>query len=699
MKNISRSIVKMRIPILILGILLLIPSALGIVHTRINYDILDYLPAQMDTVKGQNILLDDFGKGGFSLVMVQGMKDKDIVTLKDKMRKVDHVESVIWYDDIMDISVPKEMLPKKYYDAFNKGDTTLMAVFFDTDTSADATMQAIKDIRSLCNKQVYLSGISAVVTDLKDLAEQQEPIYVGLAVLLASIVLAIFMDSLVLPVLFLASIGMAIVWNLGSNYFLGEISYITKALASVLQLAVTMDYSIFLWHSFKENKDANPGNDEEAMADAITKTFTSVLGSSVTTIAGFLALCFMSFTLGKDLGIVMGKGVLLGVIGCITTLPAMILIFDKAIEKTMHKPLMPNMDKIAGFITNHFWIGIVLFLVIVAPSLYGYIKVPLYYDFTGVMPKQLDSTIANNKLENDFKIGSTHMVIADANLKPNKVKEMTDSIKALDGVKFTMALDSVVGTAIPQEVIPKSAEEIVKSGKYQLMLISSEYKPSTTRVNNQITEINSIIKKYDNTAMLIGEAPCTKDLIDVTDTDFKVVNIISIAAIFIIIALVLKSLSLPFILLVVIEFSIFINLGIPYYTGTTLPFIAPICLSTIQLGATVDYAILMTTRYKRERYEGQSKKSAITIALSTSIPSIVVSALGFFAATFGVAVYSNIDIISSLCELMARGALVSMFSVIVVLPAFYMITDKVICNTSIGFKEKRHKAKLAQGMN
>lgn len=691
MKSFGKWIVKHRILVLIVSLFLLIPSVMGALGTRINYDILTYLPKDMDTVKGQDILLEDFGKGAFSLVMVEGMPEKEVTRLKEELEAVEHVDSIVWYDTLFDGAVPMEMLPEKYYDIFNQGDTTLMAVFFDTSTSADETIEAIQEVRRVAGEQCFVSGMSALVTDLKDLCEREEPVYVGLAVLLAVIVLAVFMDSLVLPVLFLASIGMAILYNLGTNVFFGEISYITKALASVLQLGVTMDYSIFLWNSYKEEKQRNGGDREEAMADAIAGTITSVVGSSVTTIAGFIALCFMTFTLGRDLGLVMAKGVLFGVLGCVTTLPALILLFDRLIAKTSHKVLMPNIHGLASGLMKHFQWGLAIFLVLLVPALYGYVNAPLYYDFTGVMPKDMECIIANTKLKDEFDVSSTHMALVDAEMSGKEAAAMLEELEKVDGVKMALGLNSLIGSEIPEEILPDSLREILKTERYQLLLISSEYTVSTDEVNEQIEELNRILKAYDPEGMLIGEAPCTKDLIGVTDRDFKVVDAVSIASIFVIIALVLKSFSLPVILVAVIEFAVFVNLGLPYYTNTELPFIAPICLSTIQLGATVDYAILMTTRYKKERYEGKAKKEAIEIALETSIPSIVVSALSFFAATFGVAVYSNIDMIKSLCSLMARGALVSMVSVIVIMPGMYRVFDGLICRTSKGFKKKEEK--------
>ncbi len=692
MIRLGKGIVRFRIPILILCVLLLVPSVVGMLNVRINYDMLDYLPGDIDTVKGQNILLDDFGKGAFSMVMVEGMKPGEVAALKEKVEQVDHVESVLWYDTLADVTIPMEVLPEKFYNAFNHGDTTLMAVFFDTSTSADDTMEAISAVRSLAGKQCFVSGMSALVADLKELCEREEPIYIGIAVLLSCAVMMLFMDSFLLPILFLLSIGMAIVWNLGSNFFLGEISYITKALASVLQLAVTMDYSIFLWHSYSEQKERFAGDRNRAMAHAISNTISSVLGSSITTVAGFIALCFMTFTLGRDLGIVMAKGVILGVIGCVTVLPALLLLCDKAIEKTRHRSLIPRMDKFAGFVTKRSWIFLIVFVVLLAPALYGYSHTKVYYDLTESLPADMDCILANTKLQEDFSMNSTHMLLVDARMPAKDANAMLREIEDVDGVKMALGLDSVVGVSVPEEILPESILSILKSDRYQLMLVSSEYKVATDAANAQIDAINGILKRYDAGGMLIGEGPLTKDLITITDHDFQVVNILSILSIFLIIAVVLKSISLPVILVAVIEFAIFINLGIPCYTGTSLPFIASICISTIQLGATVDYAILMTTRYKKERFHGKDKKSAVQIALSSSIPSIAVSALGFFAATFGVGLYSDVDMIGALCNLMARGAIVSMLSVIFILPAMFMLFDKVIGATTIGFKPKQPAA-------
>jgi predicted RND superfamily exporter protein len=619
------------------------------------------------------------------------MEPKDISAMKAQVEQIDHVESVIWYDTLMDVTVPMELLPEKYYDAFNRDDETLMAIFFDSSTSSDETIEAITNVRNTVGENCFVTGMSALVTDLKDLCEKEEPIYVGIAVILAVAVMMIFMDSWIIPFLFLASMGTAIIWNLGSNYFLGEISYLTKALSAVLQLAVTMDYSIFLWHSYSEQRRTFDGSKEEAMARAIAATVTSAVGSAVTTIAGFLALCFMSFTLGKDLGIVMAKGVALGVVGCITTLPALILTFDKVIEKTKHKSLLPKGDKLAKFVVKYYPAFIALFLIILVPAINGYNKTETYYDLGESLPQDMEYVIANTKLRNDFDMGSTHMLLVDANMSRKDMKNMMAEMDNVDGVKATLGLSSVVGSLVPEEILPDTISGILKSDKYEILMISSEYKVASDAVNQQVTELNDILKKYDPNGMLIGEAPCTKDLIEVTDHDFKVVNWISIAAIFVIIAVIFKSASVPVLLVAVIEFAIFINLGLPYYTNTSLPFVAPICISTIQLGATVDYAILMTTRYRKERSSGAEKKEAITIALSSSIPSVVVSALGFFGATFGVAVYSEIDMISSMCSLMARGAIISMLAVIFVLPSLLMLLDKIVCTTSAGFKPKNGK--------
>ncbi len=687
----GKGVVKLRIPIFIVALLLLIPSVIGYANTRVNYDILSYLPDEIETMKGQDILVDDFGTGAFSLCVVENMEYKDVAALKSKIEAVDHVKTVIWYDSIADLSIPVEFLPEEITEFFNNGTDTLMAIIFDTSMSSDETMDAIEEVRSVAGEQCFVSGMSAVVTDIKNLANKETPIYVLIAVLLSSLVLAVTMDSFLAPLFFLLSIGMAIVYNLGTNVFMGEISYVTKALSAVLQLGVTMDYSIFLWHSYEENLLRFPGDKERAMAHAISGTITSVIGSSITTVAGFVALCFMSFTLGLDLGVVMAKGVIFGVIACVTILPAMILLFDKAIEKTKHKPLIPDLGRISGFVMKYFWVFLIIFVVLLAPAIYGYTHTDVYYDLAGTLPEDLKSIMANNKLEDEFDMNSTHMILVDSSLPAKEVSAMVDEIDQVEGVKLTVGLDSILGPAFPREMLPDSIREILMNDQYQLLLVNSEYKVASDEVNAQVEAINTIMKKYDENGMLIGEAPCTKDLITITDKDFQVVSAISIGAIVLIIALVLKSFTLPVILVAVIEFAIFINMGIPAYTHTQLPFIASIVIGTIQLGATVDYAILMTNRYKKERHGGAEKREAVRIALSSSIQSIFVSAMSFFAATFGVGMYSNIDMISSLCTLMARGALISMLVVIFILPAMFMIFDRVIMATSVGFRPVKNK--------
>lgn len=682
----SKAVVKFRVPIIIAAVVLMIPALFGMIVTRINYDMLDYLPSDMDTVIGQNELLDEFGKGAFSFIIVEDMPPKDVAALKEKIEQVENVDTVLWYDSILDISIPMELLPDSVYSEFNTENATMMAVFFKTSTSADITMEAIKEVRGIAGEQCFISGMSALVTDLKDLCEQEEPIYVAIAVALACVAMIVFLDNWIVPFIFLASIGIMIVLNLGSNIFMGEISYITKALSAVLQLAVTMDYSIFLWHSYSALRKEYDSN-LDAMADAIHKTFTSVMGSSITTVAGFAALCFMSFTLGRDLGIVMAKGVLLGVIGCVTILPSLILVFDKPLQKTMHRPLIPDMKRMSKNIVKIFPVFVALFVLLIPVSYNGYSKTnnEVYYDMGECLPKDMQYVIANSKLSEDFNIASTHMLLLDADLPSKSVRSMIDEMEKVDGVKYVLGLESVLGSRVPEEILPDSITEILKSDKWELLLINSEYKVASDDVNAQIDSLNTILKKYDKGGMLIGEAPCMKDMIQTTDHDFKVVNTVSILAIFAIIALVEKSVSLPFILIAVIELAIFINLGLPHYLGQSLPFIAPICISTIQLGATVDYAILMTTKYKAERLT-KGKFDAVRTALAASIPSIIVSGMGLFAATFGVALYSDIDMISSMCMLMARGAAISMVCVIIMLPALLMLCDSVIIATTAGMK-------------
>lgn len=691
MQKFGRGVVKLRVPILIVSILLLIPSIFGFLSTRINYDILSYLPSDIETMKGQDIMLDEFGKGGFSLVMLDGMEDKDVEKVKEKIEKVDHVCDVLWYDTLADVSLPKEVLPDDIYDFFNTDNSTMMAVFFDEATSADGSLEAVKEIRSIAGEQCFVSGMSSVVEDIKDLTMQEAPMYVVIAVILTSIILALTMDSFLIPLFFMLSVGMAIVYNMGTNFIQGEISFITEALAAVLQLAVTIDYSIFLWHSYKEEKEKHPGDNKEAMAVAIGKTITSVVSSSITTVAGFLALCFMSYELGMDMGIVMAKGVVIGVICCITVLPSMILVFDKALEKTMHKDLVPSLEKPSKFIIKHHAAFIVLFIVVLIPAVYGQINTNVYYNLTDTLPKDLNSVIANTKLDEEYNMATTHMLLVDADMEPKEVNSMLDEMGKVDGVSFSMSLDTLIGPSIPREIVPDSVTKILKSDKWQLMLVGSEYKVASDEENAQIDELSKILKSYDKDGMLIGEAAATKDLIDITDHDFKVVNIVSIAAIFIIILIALRSVSLPIILVAVIEFAITVNMGVPCFTNTTIPFIASVVIGTIQLGATVDYAILMTTRYKTERNAGKDKHEAVTIALTTSMKSIMVSALGFFASTFGVGVYSSVDMISQLCTLMSRGAIISMITVICILPSMLMLFDKVIINTTMGMKKKENK--------
>lgn len=693
----SKAVVRGRVAILILAVLLMIPAVFGMLETRINYDMLNYLPDDMDTVIGQNALLEDFGKGAFSFIVVENMPEKDVAALQEKLESVEHVETVLWYNSLMDTSIPMQLLPDKLYDAFNTGDATMMAVFFDTATSADETMDAIREIRSIAGKQCFVSGMSALVTDLKDLCEQEEPIYVAIAVVLACVAMMVFLDSWLIPFVFLASIGAAILLNLGSNWFMGEISYITKALSAVLQLAVTMDYSIFLWHSYNEQRAIYPDKCE-AMAHAISATLTSVVGSSITTIAGFLALCFMSFTLGRDLGIVMAKGVLLGVLSCVTVLPSLILLLDKPLQKTRHRSILPKMDGLAKGVTKVFPVFLALFVVLAPVFYFAYDKTndEVYYDMGQCLPEDMEYVIANSKLSKEFDIASTHMLLVDASLPSKQVRSMISDMEQVDGVKYVLGLESVVGAGVPEEILPDSVRSILKSDKWELLLINSEYKVASDEVNAQIDSLNAILKKYDPTGMLIGEAPCMKDMIETTDHDFKVVNAVSILAIFLIILLVERSISLPFLLIAVIELAIFINLGLPHFLGQSLPFIAPICISTIQLGATVDYAILMTTRYKAERLAGKEKRPAVITALSTSIPSIIVSGMGLFAATFGVAIYSDIDIISSMCMLMARGAIISMLCVILILPALLLLCDRLVCATTLGMRHCNHSRKHAE---
>ena len=693
MKGFGKTVVRLRVLILILAVLLLIPAAIGYINTRTNYDILTYLPKDIETMKGQDILAKDFGTGAFSMVVVEGMQDKDIEKLAEKIEEVDHVKRVLWYGSLGNESIPKEILPDDLKDKIINGDKQLMIVFFDTTLSADETLAGIESIRKIADKQVFLSGMSAVVIDTKNLSDKEVPIYVAIAVILCSLVLTLTMDSFLIPVFFLLSIGMAVIYNLGSNVISGEISYVTKALAAVLQLAVTMDYSIFLWHSYCEERE-NVDDRLDAMAEAINKTLVSVIGSSITTVAGFVALMFMSFTLGLDMGIVMAKGVVLGVICCVTVLPSMILIFDKMIEKTSHKPIIPDFSKISPWIVKHHYIFLIAFFILIIPAYYGQAHNKVYYNLDSSLPKELASIQANAKLEETFEMNSTHMILLDSNIEDKEVRNLIKDVEKVDGVKAVLGIQSLVGAGMPKEMVPQHIRNILDDGEYQLLFIMSEYKVASDEVNSQCDRINAILDKYDEKGMLIGEAPCTQDLIKVTDHDFNVVNSVSIFLVAIIIMCVFKSVSLPILLVAVIEFAIFINMGIPHYTGATLPFIASIVIGTIQLGSTVDYAILMTNKYKIARLDGMDKNDAVTAALTGSITSIFVSALSFFAATFGVGVYSKIDMISALCILMARGAIISMFVVLLLLPAVLKVFDTVIIHSSLGFGELKNRVKF-----
>lgn len=694
MIKVGKWIAKHRVLMLLIGFLLVIPSVIGIANTRVNYDLLSYLPEHLETVKGQDIMVDEYGMGAFSMVVVENMNMKDIQALEDKFSEVPHVKDVLWYDDVADISLPVEMIPKDLREAFFKGNATMMLVLFDDTTSSDNSMEAVEEMRKIADEQCFISGMTGVVADIKNLALKELPIYVVIAALLSFLVLELTSGSFVVPVLFLISIGLAILYNLGSNIFLGETSYITKALTAVLQLGVTMDYSIFLLNSYEENKRRFPGEKERAMGHAIANTFKSVAGSSVTTIAGFIALCVMTFALGRDLGIVMAKGVLIGVICCVTILPSLVLVFDKAIEKTQHRHLLNNMDRPSTFITKHYKAWILIFLVLLFPAIYGNNHTEIYYNIAESLPDTLDSNVANATLKEDFDMSNIHMVLMDKNMDSLDKQKMFDQIDQVEGVKWTISKNSLIGPSVPDSMIPSDIKSMLQSDDYEIAFICSEYESATDQVNEQIAQIDQIVKLYDTTGMVIGEAPLMKDLQDVTDTDLIRVNALSIIAIFIIIMIVFKSISLPIILVAVIEFAIMVNMAIPYYQGTSLPFVASIVIGAIQLGATVDYAILMTTRYQKERQRGKDKMEAISIAHKISMPSIISSGLSFFAATFGVACYSQVEMIGSICTLLARGAIISMIVVILVLPAMFMIFDKVICKTSIGFLGK-NKAERA----
>ena len=669
--------------VLIIAFLLLIPATIGYVSTRINYDLLSYLPNSLETVSGQDTMVDEFGMGAFSMIVVEDMEKKDIVALKEKLKKVNHVEDVIWYDDAMDITVPTEMLPDKLREGLFNGNATMMIALFDYTTSADSTMDAITEMRGIVKKQAFISGMSGVVTDIKNLAMAEMPIYVVVAAVLSLLILLLTMDSLVTPFIFLLGIGMAIVYNMGTNMVFGEISYITQALTAILQLGVTMDYSIFLLESYEANKVRYDGDKNRAMAHAISNTFTSVTSSSVTTIAGFAALCFMTFKLGMDLGLVMAKGVIIGVIVCLTVLPALILCFDKAIDKTTHKNLIPNLDGLSKKIVKRWPVVLVLFLVLLGPAMYGNSNYEIYYDIAGALPQSLDSAVANKKLEEKFNMNSTHIVLMKNGMASKEKSEMLKKIEDVKGVKWALGIDSFKGVSIPSSMIPKKLESKLKSDNYEIAFVCSDYKAATDEVNSQIADINKIVKKYSKDSMVIGEAPLTKDLQDVTDIDLVNVNYVSVAAIFLIILITFKSILIPVILVMVIEFAIFLNMSVPFYTHESLPFVASIVIGTIQLGATVDYAILMTSRYHKERVvRRKSKKEAIDIAHKTSIKSIMISGMCLFASTFGVTMSSSIDMIKSICTLLSRGAVISTIVVILVLPAMLTVFDKWICKTT-----------------
>ena len=683
MVKFGKFITKHKLFILILGVLLIIPSMIGMVKTRVNYDVLSYLPDSLETLSGQDIMVDEFGMGAFSMVIVENMDNKDVVALKEKLEKVDHVEKIIWYDSVADISLPTDMLPNELKEALFNGDATMMIALFDNTTSSEDTMQAVTDMRNMVKDQAFISGMSGIVTDIKNLVQAELPVYIVIAGILALIVLLITMESIVTPVLFLLCIGLAILYNMGTNIFLGQISYITQALTAVLQLGVTMDYSIFLLESYQANKVRFDNDKERAMAHAISNTFKSVVGSSITTVAGFAALCFMTFALGRDLGIVMAKGVIIGVIVCITLLPSLILFFDKWIDKTTHRAIFPNFHKSSAFITRHRVIPLLIFAILFVPAFYGNNHVKVYYNLDQGLPQDLDSAIANKKLEEKFNMNNMHILLLKNGLSSKEKNDMKNEIEKIDGVKWVLGMNSIVGANVPDDMIPNKYKDMLKSDNWELQFICSDYKTATDQVNAQIASINDIVKKYSKDSMVIGEAPLTKDLQDVTDVDLATVNYLSIGAIFLIILLTFKSISLPVILVSVIEFAIFLNMSFPYYSGIELPFVASIVIGTIQLGATVDYAILMTTRYHKERVVNQkTKKEAVEIAHKTSMKSIIISGLSFFAVTFGVSAYSSIDMINAICTLLSRGAVISTISVILILPAMLYLFDKVICKTT-----------------
>lgn len=688
-------IAKHRILIVLIGILLLIPSVIGTIKTRINYDILSYLPESLETVKGQDVMVDEFGTGAFSMVVVEDMPLKDVQKLKNKFEEIEHVKKVLWYDDIADISVPTSMVPKDLKDIFFADDSTMMLVLFDNTTSSDEAMEAVTNMRAIADKQCFISGMSGVVTDIKNLCLQELPIYVAIAALFSFIVLEITGTSFVVPILFLLCIGISILYNMGTNLFLGEISYLTQALVAILQLGVTMDYSIFLLDSFEENKKRFPGDKNRAMGHAISNTFKSIVSSSITTVAGFAALCLMTFALGKNLGIVMAKGVIIGVICCVTLLPAIILIFDPLIEKTKHKPLIKNTNRLSGFIIRHYKIWLAVFCIGLLPAVYGNNHTKIYYNIDKSLPSTLDSNVANKKLEDTFDMSTMHIIMMDKNISNANRTTLMKDIEKVDGVKWAFGLNSVFGANVPASMIPKDVKDMLQSDEQELVFVCSKYSSATDESNSQIAAINDLVKKYDSNGMVIGEAPLMKDLQDVTDIDLVNVNVASVAAIFIIIMLVFKSISVPIILVAVIEFAINVNMAIPFFQGIELPFVASIVVGTIQLGATVDYAILMTSRYQKERRKGFGKKEAVMNAHKACALSIMTSGFSFFAATFGVAWYSKVDMIGAICTLLSRGALISMACVIFILPAMFIIFDKVICKTSIDFLGEKAKAKAA----
>ena len=684
MIKVGKWIAKHKVLIVLISMILLIPSVIGMAATRVNYDILSYLPDSLETVEGQDIMVDEFGMGAFSMVVVEDMDLKDVAALKEKFQDVEHVKDVLWYDSVADLSIPGSMIPDKFKDAFFNGDATMMIALFDNTTSSDAAMEAVTDMRKIANEQCFISGMSGVVTDIKNIALEEMPIYVVIAAGLSLLVLLLAMDSLVVPILFLLSVGLAVLYNLGSNIFLGQVCYITKSLTAVLQLGVTMDYSIFLLNSFEAYKKKYDEK-ERAMAHAIADTFKSVAGSSVTTIAGFLALCVMTFALGRDMGIVMAKGVVIGVVCCVTVLPAMILVFDKAIEKTKHKALLPNMDKASGFITKHYKVWLIVFLVLLYPAIYGNNHTQIYYNIDKSLPATLASNVANDKLKEDFDMSTMHMILLRNGLDSKQKTQMLDKIDEIDGVKWSLGMNSLIGPSFPESMIPSNVREMLESDNYEVQFVCSEYSSATDECNAQLASIQEIVKEYSPDSMVIGEAPLMKDLQDTTDVDLQRVNILSMAAIFVIILFVFKSISLPFVLLAVIEFAIYVNMAIPYYQGVTLPFVASIVIGAIQLGATVDYAILMTSNYQKQRHLGKTKKESISIAHKFSMKSIIVSGCSFFAATFGVALYSQVDMIGSICTLLARGAVISTVVVLLVLPAMFMVFDPIIVRTSKGF--------------